>query len=65
MFTNNFYEHPGEPGRIGAIFLDKWVPGIGFDRMRNLYPNKLLDLRKKGTYLIGTCNVSVLIIVGR
>ncbi|BES93659.1 Ligand-gated ion channel [Nesidiocoris tenuis] len=47
IYTNNFYEHPSEPGRKGGILLDRWFPGIGFENETDLYPVKYQDLKGK------------------
>nr|WVD93705.1 ionotropic receptor 41b [Graphosoma rubrolineatum] len=45
--TNNFYLHPTVVGRDPKIYLDEWHYEIGFKENVDLYPDKVLDLRRK------------------
>nr|AXU25109.1 ionotropic receptor 3 [Cyrtorhinus lividipennis] len=47
LYTNNFWQYVGEPGRIGRLYLDEWSWETGFKRNVDLYPDKVRDLRGK------------------
>ncbi|BES87768.1 Ligand-gated ion channel [Nesidiocoris tenuis] len=47
LYTNNFWQYVGEPGRIGRIYIDEWSWELGFKRNVDLYPDKVRDLRGK------------------
>nr|QFU27943.1 ionotropic receptor 41a.2 [Apolygus lucorum] len=47
LYTNNFWQYVGEPGRIGRIYIDEWSLELGLRKGVDLYPDKVRDLRGK------------------
>ncbi|XP_024081477.1 uncharacterized protein LOC106662468 isoform X1 [Cimex lectularius] len=52
LYTNNFFDPVGKPGRVESIFLDRWNFETGFENFTDLYPDKIQNLRGKSVRLM-------------